>query len=155
MKALLVAVLCLVSGLAQAVQVGEKLASWTLLDQFDQPYSLDNEVRVLLVARNMAGAKLVDGALQGKPAGYLDTRHAIFLADISRMPKLIASLFAVPAMRKYDYRVLLDRQARVAARYPVEADAVLWLDLRNGQVEAQRSFIDVNALSDALEQVGE
>lgn len=155
MKALLVAVLCMVSGLAQAVQVGDRLAPWTLLDQFDQPYSLDDEARVLLVARNMVGAKLVDGALQGKPSGYLGARHAIFLADISRMPKPIASLFAVPAMRKYDYRVLLDRQARVAVRYPVEADAVLWLDVRNGQVEALRSFTDVNALAGALEQAGE
>ncbi|WP_447589269.1 FAD/FMN-containing dehydrogenase [Aquipseudomonas campi] len=155
MKALLVTVLCMIAGLAQAVQVGDRLAPWTLLDQFDQPYSLDDDARVLLVARNMVGAKLVDGALQGKPAGYLDARHAIFLADISRMPKPIASLFAVPAMRKYDYRVLLDRQARVAVRYPVEADAVLWLDVRNGQIEALRSFTDVNALAGALEQAGE
>lgn len=154
MKALLVTVLCMIAGLAQAVQVGDRLAPGTLLDQFDQPYSLD-DARVLLVARNMVGAKLVDGALQGKPAGYLDARHAIFLADISRMPKPIASLFAVPAMRKYNYRVLLDRQARVAVRYPVEADAVLWLDVRNGQIEALRSFTDVNALAGALEQAGE
>lgn len=155
MKALLVTVLCMIAGLAQAVQVGDRLAPWTLLDQFDQPYSLDDDARVLLVARNMVGAKLVDGALQGKPAGYLDARHTIFLADISRMPKPIASLFAVPAMRKYDYRVLLDRQARVAVRYPVEADAVLWLDVRNGQIEALRGFTDVNALAGALEQAGE
>jgi len=78
--------------------VGERLAPWTLLDQFDQAYTLDNQARILLVARSMDAAKQVDAALQGQPAGYLEARHAVFVADIQRMPRLIAKLFAVPAM---------------------------------------------------------
>lgn len=154
MKACWGLLLALLAAAAMAVEPGERLASWTLLDQFEQPYTLDDQLQVLLVARDMAGAKLVDAALQGKPKGYLEQRRAVFLADISRMPAAIAGLFAVPAMRDYSYRVLLDRQARVAPRYPTEAATVLWLDLRDGRLLAQRRFSEASTLAAALAQVG-
>ena len=98
---------------AQALEEGERLAPWTLLDQFDQPFTLDNQTQTLLVARSMDAAKLVAAALQDQPKGYLEARHAVFVADIQRMPRLIAKMFAVPAMRDYSYRVMLDRDSRV------------------------------------------
>ena len=151
MKFLAVLLLVLSAACAQAVEVGERLAPWTLLDQFDQPYSLDDELQVLLVARSMAGAKLLAAALDQQPKGYLESRKAVFLADISRMPSVIAAAFAVPAMRDYNYRVMLDRDARIAPRYPVENDAVLWLQLQQGRVQAQQTFTQASALRDALE----
>lgn len=154
MRAGLLSVLWLVTSLAFALEPGERLASWTLLDQFDQPYTLNDEARVLLVAKNMDGAKLLDAALQGKPRGYLEQRNAVFLADISRMPKPIASLFALPKMRDYPYRVLLDHEARVTPRYTVDEGAVLWLSLRDGRLVEQRSYRDVAALAQALEEAG-
>ena len=45
---------------AQALEVGERLAPWTLLDQFDQAFTLDSRTQTLLVARSMDGAKLVE-----------------------------------------------------------------------------------------------
>jgi len=151
MKFLAVLLLVLSAACAQAVEVGERLAPWTLLDQFDQPYSLNDELQVLLVARSMAGAKLLAAALDQQPKGYLESRKAVFLADISRMPSVIAAAFAVPAMRDYNYRVMLDRDARIAPRYPVENDAVLWLQLQQGRVQAQQTFTQASALRDALE----
>ena len=151
MKFFAVLLLALSATCAQAVEVGERLAPWTLLDQFDQPYSLDDELQVLLVARSMAGAKLLAAALDQQPKGYLESRKAVFLADISRMPSVIATAFAVPAMRDYNYRVMLDRDARITPRYPVESEAVLWLQLQQGRVQAQQTFTQASALRDALE----
>ncbi|MBU0902988.1 MAG: FAD/FMN-containing dehydrogenase [Gammaproteobacteria bacterium] len=153
MKAALVLLLCLISASAMALETGERLAPWTLLDQHDQAYTLDNQLQVLLVAQSMNAAKLVDAALQGKPKGYLEQRHAVFLADISRMPKVIATLFALPKMRDYNYRILLDRDARITPRYPVDTASVLWLDLRDGKLQGQRSFTDASELAQALEAV--
>nr|WP_217908618.1 FAD/FMN-containing dehydrogenase [Pseudomonas simiae] len=138
---------------AQAVEVGERLAPWTLLDQFDQAYTLDNQAQVLLVARGMDAAKQVDAALQGQPKGYLEARHAVFVADIQRMPRLIAKLFAVPAMQSYNYRVMLDRDARIAPRYPGPVDKVLWLQLDNGKLVAEHAYSSAVELRQALEQV--
>jgi len=145
-------VLCLAPLLAQALEVGERLAPWTLLDQHEQAYSLNDGTHILLVARSMDGAKLVEAVLKTRPQGYLEARQAVFVADISRMPALIARLFAVPAMRDYPYRVLLDREARVASRYPGDTDKVLWLDLEQGRLRARREFGDAASLAAALEQ---
>lgn len=139
--------------LAQAVEVGEKLAPWTLLDQHDQAYSLNDQTHTLLVARNMDGAKLVKAALADQPKGYLEARNTVFVADIQRMPALISKLFAIPAMRDYSYRVLLDREGTVATRYAGAEDKVLWLQLDNGQVVATHEYESADALRQALEQV--
>ena len=136
---------------AHALEVGERLAPWTLLDQFDQAFTLDNRTQTLLVARSMEGAKLVNAALQGQPKGYLEARHAVFLADIQRMPRLIAKMFAVPAMRDYSYRVMLDRDGRVAPKYPGAVDSVLWLQLKDGQLVAQHEYATAAQLREALE----
>jgi hypothetical protein len=138
---------------AQAVEVGERVAPWTLLDQFDQAYTLDDQAQILLVARGMDAAKLVDAALQGQPKGYLEARHGVFVADIQRMPRLVAKLFAVPAMQSYSYRVMLDRDARIAPRYPAPVDKVLWLQLDNGKLTARHEYGSAVELREALEQV--
>ena len=73
-----------------------------------------------------------------------------YIADISSMPAAITRMFAVPAMRKYGYRVLLDRESRVVPRFPGDADKVLWVTLDHGRFVSQREFSDANALRDAL-----
>lgn len=153
MKFFAVLLLSLLPVWAQAVEVGERVAPWTLLDQFDQAYALDDQAQILLVARGMDAAKLVDAALQGQPKGYLEARHGVFVADIQRMPRLVAKLFAVPAMQSYNYRVMLDRDARIAPRYPAPVDKVLWLQLDNGKLTARHEYGSAAELREALEQV--
>ena len=153
MKFFAVLLLSLLPVWAQAVEVGERVAPWTLLDQFDQAYTLDDQAQILLVARGMDAAKLVDAALQGQPKGYLEARHGVFVADIQRMPRLVAKLFAVPAMQSYNYRVMLDRDARIAPRYPAPVDKVLWLQLNNGKLTARHEYGSAAELREALEQV--
>lgn len=153
MKFFLLLLLGLLPLCAQAVEVGERLAPWTLLDQFDQAYTLNDQAQILLVARSMDAAKQVDAALQGQPKGYLEARHAVFVADIQRMPRLIAKLFAVPAMQAYNYRVMLDREARITPRYPGAVDKVLWLQLDKGQLIEQREYASATELRQALERV--
>lgn len=145
--------LALLAVTVQAVEMGERLAPWTLSDQFDKPYTLDGQLHVLLVARSMAGAKLLGAALEGRPKGYLEARRALFVADISRMPSLIGKLFAIPAMRDYSYRVLLDREGKVVAQYAGPQEGVLWLQLEQGVLRERKVFTEATALRAALEQV--
>jgi hypothetical protein len=137
---------------AHALETGERLAPWTLLDQYEQPFTLDNSTNTLLVARDMDGAKLIKEALKDQPKGYLEARHAVFVADIQRMPALIAKMFAVPAMRDYHYRVMLDREGRVASRYPGAEGQVLWLQLKDGRLLSQREYANAGDLREALEK---
>lgn len=153
MKAAALLLLCLLSTTVLALEPGERLAPWTLLDQHDAPYTLNDETRILLVARDMDGARLVDAALEGKPKGYLEQRQAVFLADISRMPGVVATLFALPKMRDYSYRIILDRDARIAPRYPAGEGDVLWLQLEDGRLLEQKTFKTAEVLRRALDSV--
>ncbi|MNY80146.1 hypothetical protein D3C86_2210620 [compost metagenome] len=56
-------------------------------------------------------------------------------------------------MRDYNYRVLLDRESRVASRYPGDESRVLWLRLEQGRLLEQREFGDAAALRAALESL--
>lgn len=153
MRICLGVLLCLLATFGHALEVGERLAPWTLLDQYEKPYSFDDRLQVLLVARSMAGGELVKAALKGSSGGYLEARRAVFVADISRMPSLVASLFAIPAMRGYTYRVLLDRESRVTSRYPGDESRVLWLRLDRGRLMERKEFGDAAALRAALESL--
>ncbi|QBF27304.1 FAD/FMN-containing dehydrogenase [Pseudomonas tructae] len=150
MKYAIALLMSLMPLLAGAAEVGERLAPFTLLDQHDQAYSLNEQTRVLLVARNMDGAKLVSAAVGEQPKGYLEARDAVFVADIQRMPALISKLFAIPAMRDYSYRVVLDRDGKVVARYPGAEDKVLWIELEQGKVMAQKEYASAEELAGAL-----
>lgn len=150
-RALALLLSCLLLPLtALALEPGERIAPFTLLDQHDQPYTFDDRAQVLLVARSMTGSGLVKEALRDQPASFIDGTRVVYIADISGMPAAITRLFAVPALRKYGYPVLLDRASRVAPRFPGEADRVLWVMLDHGRFVGQREFSDAIALRDAL-----
>ncbi|SDG03539.1 hypothetical protein SAMN05216381_3002 [Pseudomonas seleniipraecipitans] len=125
-------------------------APWTLLDQFEKAYTLDHSARVVLVARSMSTARLVNGALEEKPAGYLEARHVVYVADIEKMPSL-AKMVAVPAMRSANYRIMLDQTGRVAGRYDGDRETVQWLELEGGSVVREKRFSDAGELQSALE----
>lgn len=143
--ALLLSLMPLLGQAGEGAPVG-----WTLLDQYDKPYTQGSDLRILLLARDMAGGKLVKAALEGLPKDYLEQRHAVFVADISKMPAVISKMFAVPAMRDYNYRVLLDRQSRVVSHYQVPEDGVLWITLLQGRAVSNQSYTAAPQLRDAL-----
>ena len=153
MRKICIALLLSVAPLLGMAAQGEGApAGWTLLDQYDKPYTQNDDLRVLLLAHDMAGGKLVKAALEGLPNDYLQRRHAVFVADISKMPSLISKMFAVPAMRDYNYRVLLDRESRVVSHYQVPEDSVLWITLQHGQAVSSQSFAAAAQLREALER---
>jgi hypothetical protein len=152
LKLLPVLLLALLPLTAKALETGDRLAPWTLLDQYDQPYTLNDQTRTLLVARSMDAAKMVNQALENKPKGFLESRQTVFVADIQKMPTVIAKMFAIPKMRDYSYRVMLDRESRIVPRYAGDEDKVLWLQLRDGQLVSQRQFSSAEQLRGALEQ---
>ena len=72
------------------------------------------------------------------------------MADISRMPSLVAKLFALPAMRKRPYRMLLDRDGTATADFPARAGEVTLLRLHDGTIERVDYAASAAALRAAL-----
>lgn len=139
-----------VSNCAMAEVTGRPVTAWTLLDQFEQAYTFDSKARVLLIARSMSTARLVNAALEDQPAGYLEARHVVYVADIEKMPS-IAKMVMVPAMRSARYRIMLDQTGSVAPRFGDDRDSVQWLELDNGKVTREHYYTDAARLQQALQ----
>lgn len=132
-----------------SVAPGSTLAPLTLVDQHDVAMTLGPQVRVVLFTRDMDGGDLVKEALADHPA-LLDSARAVYVSDISGMPSVIATLFALPAMRKRPYRMLLDRDGTATAEIPSAAGKVTVLRLTDLRVDAIEYLDSAPAVRAAL-----
>jgi hypothetical protein len=111
---------------AQHYAVGDAIEPFTLEDQHGEKRTVDASAKVILFSRDMEGGDLLKQGLAGVEPDYLNGQKAVYVADISRMPGLIATMFAIPAMRDRPYSMLLDRNGKTTARLPdAEGQATL------------------------------
>jgi len=136
---------------AMAAGVGDTVSPMQFKDQHDQAHSLGADTRLVLLASSHDAAKIVDSAIKDLPAGYLEARSAVYIADISRIPGLVAKMVLVPSMRSANYRVLLDREGKLAPER-TGAEPVMWMTLEDGAISGIEEFTDPAKLRSALEQ---
>ena len=111
---------------AEPYAAGDTIEPFTLEDQHGESHSIDASVRLILFSRDMDGGDLLKQALADAAPEALTMHGAVYVADISGMPGLVARMFAIPAMRKRPYALLLDRDGETTARLPdVEDKATL------------------------------
>jgi hypothetical protein len=71
---------------------------------------------------------------------------AVYVADISRMPAMIAKMFAVPAMRRRGYPVLLDRDGSLTRDWPRVAGQLTMIGLDRLTVRSVKQVASVSDL---------
>ena len=122
---------------------GSTLPPLTLTDQHDVAVTIGPETRFIVFTRDMDAGDLVKGALAQQPK-LLESAQAAYISDISGMPSMIAKVFAIPAMRKRPYRILLDRDGKTTAALPsIEGQATL-IAQNNLQIESV-TYLDSSA----------
>jgi len=123
-----------VSAGSEPYAVGDRIEPFTLQDQHGTERRIDASVGVILFSREMKGGDVLKRALEGATAELLDERRAVYVADISRMPGLVARLFAMPSMRRRPYPMLLDRDGSKTARLPSVDEQATLIFSRNLEV---------------------
>lgn len=109
-------------------------------DQHGKPYTFEPKTTVfLLVSHDMKAGKQANVALDRMGAGFLESKQAVFLANIHGMPG-IGRMFALRKMRKYAHRIILIDDEKLIARFPATPGMVTVLDLANGKVTGIRSW---------------
>jgi hypothetical protein len=135
--------------LAEPAGVGATLAELRLPDQHGQERVVDAGVRVLFFSRDMKGGGALRDLLEKDGAALLEHHHAVYVADVSRMPGPIRALIAMPRMRRRPYPVLIDEAGTATASLPsAEGKAsVIFLDaLRITRIEQVDSVEALRAL---------
>ncbi len=107
MNKILLASFLLSSLLLADFKVGEKLPSIELADQFEKKFKVEASDTTILMAFEKDVAISIADYLKSKPSTFLADNHSKYISDISGMPSMITSLFALPKMKKYSFSVLL------------------------------------------------
>jgi len=120
MKNLLVAALLLVASLAHAdpYAVGSVLPRIELSDQHGEARTIDESVRAIVFNRDMKAGDVVKSAVAKAGPDLFDRNSAVYVVDVKGMPSIIRTLFAMPAMRRRPYRMLVDTDGVKTADFP-------------------------------------
>ncbi|HVN37458.1 MAG TPA: hypothetical protein VMW19_04705 [Myxococcota bacterium] len=112
--------LLLVATLASAdpYKEGSTLPRIELPDQHGAAHVIDESVRVVVFSRDMDAGQLVRDAVAKAGPDLFSRNGAVFVAKISGMPAVIRSLFALPAMRRRPYAILIDEEGTKTADFP-------------------------------------
>ena len=122
--------------LSDGLKVGSTV-SYTLPDQFDKSYTLDDSIHTLIVVFAKESGHSVKNFLKEQPANYLSQHKAAFIADVSPMPVVIRNTFALPDLKKESYSVKLIYDKKIAdafKKYAQSSEDILLVTLKNKKI---------------------
>lgn len=113
-----------------AMEVGASFPEATLENQFSEPVKVSSETKWLVFVAEKDISKVVTEVLtETKP--NLEAAKVIYASDISAMPSFITKMVALPKMRKYDFKVALDKEGVVTKAWPRQAGKATFIALDN------------------------
>ena len=108
-----------------------RISAFSLKDQHGNQQEVDETTRLILLSKDMKGGKIIRNGLKGTYRNDLSNHNAVFIADISGMPRLIRKFVALPKMREYPYSILLDMVPSVTKGLPSQPDKATLIYVRN------------------------
>jgi len=122
------------------VAVGEVLAPFTLKDQFDKLHTLTDETKKIIFVFKKEPGHVVRSYLNRQKDDYLQSRHILFVADISKMPAMIREYAAMPDLRQRSYPVLIVYNEALSQKFKEGNDLtkIMVADLDRRRVTAIR-----------------
>jgi hypothetical protein len=133
---------------ASAVVLQQPLPPLPLQDQHAKAWSIRADTRLVIFAAGRTPSNLVMEVLGEQPKGFLDSRHAVYVADMSRMPGIIARTFALPALREQPFAVGVALEEKLLSQWPRQEDAITLIHLEAGKVariDYARSAVELKA----------
>lgn len=131
---LLAAALAAGSAAAEPLVVGSPLPALSLEDQHGERRALDASLSLVLFSRDMDAGAAIKEALAEDGQAFLERHRAVYVSDVSGMPRLVLRLMARPAMRNRPYPVLLDEDGAATSDFPSQEGRVTLLFLEGGRV---------------------
>lgn len=113
---------------------GDALPSLTLKDQHDKPYGIAADTRRVIFVADNGGTALATEWIESREPDWLTRNKQVFVADIHKMPGLIARLVAMPQLQEKPYQILLGREAADLRMFPRKRDCVTVMTADDGKV---------------------
>lgn len=122
---------------AAPLSVGSVLPTLTLKDQHDKRVVIPSDTQWVLFASEKSVSDMVSAVLSTQPADVVAGMRLIYLADISGMPAIVTSMFALPKLRSLPFSIALVRDANEVtqiADLPRQPGAATLLRLEDGRI---------------------
>jgi len=128
--------------------VGKNLAGVILNDQHEKPQTISQETKALFFSFSKPTGHICNKFLQSKPANFLQTHHAFYVADVSPAPSLIKKMFILPDLKELKFPILLINNDKLSAEYSkgMNKEKIVVVLLKNGTISKIENLNDEKAL---------
>jgi hypothetical protein len=124
----------MLGAVAGPVAPGQPLPALALKNQHEQDWRIAPDTKLVLFAAGRKASNLMQSVLAPQPKAFLAGRHAVYLADMSKMPGFITRTFALPSLRELNFDVGVSLDETTLAGWPRQDDAVTLIRLDQGRV---------------------
>jgi hypothetical protein len=105
-----------------------------LQDQHAKPWGIKADTHLVVFAACRKPSNMVLEVLSAQPKDFLDIHHAVYVADMSRMPGFVTRTFALPSLREQPFAVGVNLDEKLMADWPRQEDAITLIRLEAGRV---------------------
>lgn len=131
---------------ALAITTGDTLTPFKIHNQFEEPAELSTETKWIIFSSDMKAAKLLTEYLN-ENAKNLDLTKTLVISDISKMPGLVSKMFAIPKMKKYNFKLALDKEGDVTKAWPRQEGVILVMKVDQLKVESTENLTTADAVA--------
>ncbi|MCW7461264.1 MULTISPECIES: hypothetical protein [Leptospira] len=118
----------------QTLKVGDSLPEIPYTNQWEEPSPIPKETIKVFFISDMDASKIIHPILEKENKGYLESKQAVLISDIHRMPSLITRFVALPKMKSYPYTLRLVREEKLADPFPRTKGSVTMIQLKQGKI---------------------
>ena len=94
------------------------LTAVTLPDQFETVTPINEETEWIVFSMNHEVSDVINKAIEDLKITDIQSLKGAYVSDISKMPSMISKMIALPKMRKYTFKVLLDKEGDITKTWP-------------------------------------
>lgn len=135
---------------AWSFDVGDSFPTQTFQDQHQHLLQIDADTESVYVVSSREQGDWMAEILADQPADYLSLRKAVYVADMSRMPGFVTSMFVLPALRQAVFSVAVVTDDALLVGWKKGDDAVVQYLLKNGEVVAIKRHPTIESLKESL-----
>ncbi|MCW7491785.1 hypothetical protein ND861_03875 [Leptospira sp. 2 VSF19] len=114
--------------------VGNPLPEINFTNQWEEPSPIPAETTKVIFIADMDASKIIHPILEKEGKGYLESKQAVLISDIHRMPTLITKFVALPKMKSYPYTLRLVKEEKIADPFPRTKGSLTLIQLKSGKI---------------------
>ena len=122
------------------VRYDGKSIEFKLPDQFDKPHEVSNNTKLLIFAFRKKDGHILREYLKSHEANLLEKNHAMFIADISKVPVIIRNMVILKDFKKSAFPVVIIYDKKISKLLNDNKEKIVVMHLDNKKITKIEHF---------------